>query len=95
MSAPKYIKRTQREIRKLKELSEAGIYIYQSDPSNICEFKVIIYGPKGTPYEGGLYVLSCKLSDDYPLNAPKITFLTKILHPNIGEEDGKICMDIL
>ncbi|MCJ1413732.1 hypothetical protein MMC32_000056 [Xylographa parallela] len=53
-----------------------------------------IYGPQGTPYEGGIFYLSIELPHDYAHKPPKIRFLTKVFHPNI-DADGHICLDIL
>jgi len=48
---------------------------------NLRYFKVVIAGPKDTPYDGGLFSLELFLPDNYPMEAPKVRFLTKIYHP--------------
>ena len=40
-------------------------------------------GPPDTPYEGGVFKLHIKLSENYPFEAPRFTFQTKIYHVNI------------
>jgi ubiquitin-protein ligase len=52
-------------------------------------------GPVDTPYEGGLFELAVRFSTDYPFKAPSVKFETKIYHPNISEQSGDICLDIL
>ncbi|KAN0004352.1 hypothetical protein ACTFIZ_010526 [Dictyostelium cf. discoideum] len=61
---------------------------------NFRYFKVAISGPLDSPFEGGIFNLELFLTDDYPMSAPKVRFLTKIYHPNI-DKLGRICLDIL
>ena len=43
-------------------------------------------GPQKTPYEGGIFNLSIYFLIDYPFKLPKITFKTKIYHPNVSND---------
>lgn len=47
-----------------------------------------------SPYSGGVFFLSIHFPTDYPFKPPKISFTTRIYHPNINS-NGSICLDIL
>lgn len=53
-----------------------------------------IMGPKETPYQGGKFKVSIKISNKYPYVPPLVKFITKIYHPNIDLK-GNICLNIL
>ena len=40
-------------------------------------------GPPDTPYEGGKFKLLVKIPENYPFQAPRFYFITKIYHVNI------------
>eukprot|EP00866_Antonospora_locustae_P000029 jgi/Antlo1/29/2043 len=85
--------------RILKEISDMAC----NPPSNISAgpksaneleiWEAKIFGPKGTPYQDGLFELEILLPATYPFKPPKVTFKTKIYHCNI--KNGVICLDIL
>lgn len=81
------------ETKTLTKDSPPGISA-TPDESNCRYFHVIMAGPKGSPYEGGLFKLEMFLPESYPLSPPNVRFLTKIYHPNI-DKLGRICLDIL
>ena len=54
--------------------------------------RVCFKGPKGTPYDNGIYYFDIVLKDDYPSSKPLVTFMTKIFHPNIELNSGKVCL---
>jgi len=61
---------------------------------NMYTWDAMIVGPTDSPYAGGMFKLEIHFPSDYPFKPPKVTFLTKIYHPNINSH-GNICLDIL
>ena len=49
----------------------------------------MIIGPQDTPYQNGIFNLELFLTEKYPMEPPKVRFLTKIYHPNIGINETK------
>lgn len=43
----------------------------------------------------GRWLLTISLSQSYPLQPPKISFVTQIVHPNVAFDSGEICLDLL
>jgi len=82
-----------------KELQDLG-----RDPPSSCsagpeaddlfQWRATIMGPPESPYSGGVFFLSIHFPTDYPFKPPKVSFITKIYHPNINS-NGSICLDIL
>uniref|UniRef100_A0A060TCH0 E2 ubiquitin-conjugating enzyme n=1 Tax=Blastobotrys adeninivorans TaxID=409370 RepID=A0A060TCH0_BLAAD len=92
MSAP-LPKRIIKETERLISDPVPGISAKPHD-DNLRYFDVTVDGPTQSPYEGGRFKLELFLPEDYPMDAPKIRFLTKIYHPNI-DRLGRICLDVL
>ena len=61
---------------------------------NIRKWKATIIGPQDTPFENGKFKLSIDIPSNFPKKPPKVTFDTKIYHPNIDSK-GNIYLDIL
>ena len=84
-----------------KELSEcgptntSGVIAVPVTPNNIHILNGQILGSEGTPYEGGVFLISIEIPAAYPFEPPKMKFKTKIWHPNISSQTGAICLDIL
>lgn len=86
-------RRIVKETERLQQDPVVGISA-NVDPHNSRYFHVVIAGPHGSPFEGGVFKLELFLPADYPMAPPKVRFLTKIYHPNI-DKLGRICLDVL
>ena len=85
--------RISKETIKLRNDPIEGISV-EKDEKNDRYFKIIMNGPKDSPYYNGKFNLQIYLPEEYPMVPPKVMFITKIYHPNI-DFLGRICLDIL
>ena len=84
---------TKRIRKELKEVSQLKCCT-AGPKEDLFHWEATMMGPKDTPYENGLFFLKIVFPPDYPFKPPKITFRTRIYHPNINP-GGDICLDIL
>ncbi|XP_056849862.1 ubiquitin-conjugating enzyme E2 30 isoform X1 [Raphanus sativus] len=76
----------------------------QKDPPASCSagpvgddmyhWQATIMGPTDSPFAGGVFLVSIHFPPDYPFKPPKVSFRTKVYHPNVNS-NGSICLDIL
>jgi len=80
-----------------KPLTSHGIFYKHSD-TNLSIGYAMLIGPKGTPYENGMYFFKFKFNANYPFEPPHLTYLTNgdriRFNPNLYT-NGKVCLSIL
>jgi baculoviral IAP repeat-containing protein 6 len=86
------------EVASLRADLPFGIFVRHGE-SRIDVMKVLIVGPKGTPYEGGLFEFDLICPSDYPQRPPMVQFRTTGggrfgLNPNLYSS-GKVCLSLL
>ena len=78
--------RITQDFAKLKKMLKSGLIkqLKAFDPKkkSIDHLAVLLVGPKGTVYEGGLFRLEIKYPKDYPRSPPFVRLHTPIWHPN-------------
>lgn len=93
------LRRIKKDIKEIKEsnLEKLGIYCYY-DENNIKNAKALIIGPSDTPYNKGSYMFDINFPEQYPLEPPKVKFISythKIrFNPNLYT-GGKVCLSII
>ncbi|KAI1709667.1 ubiquitin-conjugating enzyme domain-containing protein [Ditylenchus destructor] len=87
------VKRLRKEMTNMRFSTPAFVTAGPRD-GDLFNWHVVLLGPPDSPYHGGVFSLRASFPPDYPYAPPKVTFNTKIYHPNI-KENGEICLDIL
>ena len=88
------LRRLQKEYQEILRDPPCNCSAGPTKDTNLYEWNATILGPEGSPYHGGVFNLKINFPTNYPYDAPKIQFTTKIYHPNIAPS-GSICLDIL
>lgn len=87
---------TRRLTKELNDIRSSKQDIFrdiQVDESNVLNWQGKIC-PNEAPYNLGAFKIDIVFPAEYPFKPPKITFKTKIYHPNIDEK-GQICLPII
>ena len=88
------LKRINKELADLQRDPPANCSAGPTDESDLYNWTASIMGPDDSPFQGGVFFLNVQFPTDYPFKPPKVSFTTRIYHPNINS-NGSICLDIL
>ncbi|KAF2743227.1 ubiquitin-conjugating enzyme E2 15 [Sporormia fimetaria CBS 119925] len=94
MSSSTAGKRLLKEYKALSSDPPEGILAGPCDEDNLFVWEALIEGPKGTPFENGVFPAELRFPKDYPLAPPKMKFTVDMWHPNVYS-DGTVCISIL
>ena len=96
-------RRIREEFRELSSNQNYNIPIDIGLPNNndIFNWRICIFGPENTPYEGGIFIILIHFPNDYPNVRPEIRFKTPIYHLNVNPRRisdniplGDICISL-
>ncbi|KAK7393052.1 hypothetical protein VNO78_21503 [Psophocarpus tetragonolobus] len=87
---------SKRITKELKDLQKDPPVSCSAGPvgDDMFDWQATIMGPADSPYAGGVFLVTIHFPPDYPFKPPKVSFRTKVFHPNINS-NGSICLDIL
>ena len=93
------VSRIKRVLKELKKFAAgkgvcSGVHVFPDASTPVDRWKVLLEGPAGSPFEGGVFVLNVEFPSNYPFSAPKITFETPVYHCNTNKA-GRICLELL
>ena len=88
------LRKLQKELAAFQRSEDPTITAAPVSDADLFKWKASFIGPDGSPYKGGRFFLDIEITADYPFKPPKITFATKVFHPNVNDNGG-ICLDVL
>mmetsp|Transcript_31516 Transcript_31516/g.54625 ORF Transcript_31516/g.54625 Transcript_31516/m.54625 type:complete len:149 (-) Transcript_31516:124-570(-) len=88
------LRRIQKELQDLQRDPPANCSAGPAREDDLFHWTAMIMGPDDSPFQGGVFFLNIQFPTDYPFKPPKISFTTRVYHPNINANGG-ICLDIL
>jgi len=86
-------RRLQKELGDIRKSGTKSFRDIQVDESNLLVWQGLLV-PDNAPYNKGAFLIDIVFPAEYPFKPPKVSFRTKIYHPNIDEK-GQVCLPIV
>ncbi|XP_053729937.1 ubiquitin-conjugating enzyme E2 L3-like [Synchiropus splendidus] len=86
-------RRLAQELKHMKNQEPLLLHSIKADETNLFTWQGLIL-PTQAPYNMGAFKVELNFPAEYPFKPPKVTFKTKIYHPNIDEK-GQVCLPII
>lgn len=86
-------RRLTKELTDIRQSENKYVREIVVDESNVLTWSCLLI-PQSIPYNKGAFKIRIDFPAEYPFKPPKITFQTKIYHPNIDEK-GQVCLPII
>lgn len=79
-----------------------GVTVILRDQNDYYHWICSLYGPKRTPYEDGVFIVSIDFPEDFPYSKPEVRFITPIYHLNVCycekpgyiDKCGHVCLSV-
>lgn len=66
------------DLKAISHQPPAGCSASPSSEDNLFIWGASIFGPEGTPWEGGVFSLRITFGDTYPSKPPRVRFTTEV-----------------
>jgi len=87
---------TRRLQKELQDIRKAGLKSFREivvDEQNVLQWQGLLV-PDAPPFSKGAFKIDIQFPAEYPFKPPKISFKTRIYHPNVDEK-GQVCLPIV
>uniref|UniRef100_A0A673FPH5 E2 ubiquitin-conjugating enzyme n=1 Tax=Sinocyclocheilus rhinocerous TaxID=307959 RepID=A0A673FPH5_9TELE len=81
-------------LTELEEIRKSGMKNFRNIQVLCAHLIYLILPQDNPPYDKGAFRIEIIFPAEYPFKPPKITFKTKIYHPNIDEK-GQVCLPVI